>query len=224
MTKLITVTGRPGAGKTTVASILAEKLSKKHTVCLIDNNKNNINIYDVVSPIENINLYACLADKESCRKAIKESAAELRKNLYFFSGGNELLTEEQIQMLKELNIFEYIIIDSGTTKMEYPDYNIIVVNQNSAEYTVIDEYITVSNCLRASNNLIVVNRYTEDAEFKVKKDFKLYYCPEIVNFANGYELRLPEKNTSEVKKIIEAITGDKSEVKMKPRFGLFGRR
>jgi len=223
MTKLITVTGREGAGKTTVAAILAEKLSETNTVCLIDNNRNNINIYAASSSIENINLYSCLADKESCKRAIKESATELKKNLFFFSGGNELLTEEQIQMLKELDIFEVIIIDSGATKMECSDNNIIVVNQNSVEYnTVINEHITVSNNLIASSNLIVMNRYTEDAEFKVKKDFKLYFCPEIIDFASGYELRLPEMNVAEVVKIIEAITGKKTERKIKKKLKFFG--
>ncbi len=223
MTKLITVTGRKGAGKTTVAAILAEKLSEKHTVCLIDNNQNNINIYTAATSIENINLYSCLTDKESCKRAIKESATEIKRNLCFFSGGHELLTEEKFQMLKELEIFDYIIIDSGAAKMKYPDNNIIVVNQSSAEYnTVINEYLTVATNLMSSTNLIVVNRYTEDAEFKVKKDFKLYFCPEIVDFASGYELRLPDMNVAEVDKIIEAITGKKTERKVKKKLKFLG--
>lgn len=220
MTKIITITGRAGAGKTTVAAILAEKLSERYTVCLIDNNSNNynnINIYSAVTSIENINLYSCLADKESCSRAIKESATELKKNLYFFSGSHEVLEEERIQMLKELDIFDYIIIDSGVNKTEYIDSNVIVVNQNSFEYN-----LTISKYIKSSNSLIVVNRYAEDAEFKVKNDFKLYFCPEIVDFANGYELRLPEKNIAEVKKIIEAITGEKQLIgKKKHNFNVF---
>lgn len=48
MTKLITVTSiRAGTGKTTIASILAEKLCKVGTVLIIDNNKSNINIYNI---------------------------------------------------------------------------------------------------------------------------------------------------------------------------------
>jgi fructose-1-phosphate kinase PfkB-like protein len=197
MTKLITVTGRAGAGKTTVAAILAEKLSENHTICLIDNNRSNINIYSAISPITNINLYSCLADKESCSRAIKESAAELKKNMYFFSGGNELLTEEEIQILKEHDIFEYIVLDTEIAiSNELLNYNIAVINPNKYEY----ENAIKSN---TEKNIIIVNRYVE-TELKVRKnDFKLYFCPEIINFTSGYELRLPEIDEKEVGKIID---------------------
>ncbi len=221
MTKLITVTSiRSGAGKTTFAAILAEKLAKKYTVCLIDNNHNNINIYSSLSTIESINLYSCLADKESCRRAIKESASELKKNLYFFSGGHELLSGEQIQILRGLDIFEYVILDFGVELSgEIADLNIIVVNQNTVEYNA-----AMYKKVKGSNNVIVINRYSENSEFKVKIDFKLYYCPEIINFANGFELALPEENDKEIKKLIEKITGEKTNNKVKPRLRLFGRR
>lgn len=218
MTKLITVTGRPGAGKTTVAAILAEKLAFKHTVCLIDNNRNNINIYSAVSSVDNINLYACLSDKESCRRAIKESATELKKNMYFFSGGSEQLTEEQMQILKELDIYDYIILDSGVEiSVELSDKNIIVVNQNTVEYNAV-----AFKRVTGTNNLIVINRYTENSEFKRKQDFKLYFCSEIIDFVNGFELVLPESNETEIKIIIETITGEKSDNKVKIKFKLFG--
>ncbi len=220
MTKLITVTGRSGAGKTTVAAILSEKLAEKHVVCLIDNNRNNINIYAAASSIENINIYSCLADKESCSRAIKESAAELKKNMYFFSGGHEPLAEEQIQILKELDIFNYIILDSGVEiSSKLLDFNIIVVNQNTVEYNHA-AYLRITG----SGKLIVINRYAENSEFKRNKDFKLFFCAEIIDFANGFELVLPEENEKEIKRIIEKITGEKSEVKTKPKFKLFGGR
>lgn len=210
MTKLITVTGRPGAGKTTVAAILAEKLAFKHTVCLIDNNRNNINIYSAVSSVDNINLYACLSDKESCRRAIKESATELKRNMYFFSGSHEMLTEEQIQILREQDIFEYLILDSRTEiDKDLYDFNISVVNPNRFEYETAAEI---------DKNIVLINRY-ENSEFKVsKRDFKLYFCPEIINFANGYEIHLPEINETEIKKIIERITGEKSDNKVKVKW------
>lgn len=215
MTKLITVTSvRPGVGKTTVAAILAEKLANKYVVCLIDNNQNNINIYSAAMSIENINLYSCLADKESCSRAIKESATELKKNMYFFSGSNEPLTEEQIQVLKELDIFNYIILDSGVEiSGELSDKNIIVVNQNTVEYNA-----AAFKRVTGSNNLIVINRYTENSEFKRKQDLKLYFCSEIIDFANGFELALPESNETEIKKIIEKITGEKSDNKVKVKW------
>jgi deoxyadenosine/deoxycytidine kinase len=217
MTKLITVTGRPGAGKTTVAAILAEKLSEKHTVCLIDNNKDNINIYDAASSIESINLYFCLADKESCRRAIKESATELKKNLYFFSGSNELLTEDEIQILKEQDIFDYIIMDSMVeVSDDISDINVIVVNQNTLEFNA-----AAYHRITGSNKIIVINRYAENSEFKMKQDFKLFFCPEIIDFANGFELVLPESNVKEIEKMIERITGDKAVVKAKKKFKLF---
>lgn len=222
MTKLITITGRSGAGKTTVAAILAEKIALNHTVCLIDNNQNNINIYSAASSLENINLYSCLADKDSCHRAIKESATELKKNMYFFSGGHEPLTEEQLQILKEQGIFDYIIIDSGVdVNNELFNKNIIVVNQNTIEYNA-----AAFKMVTDSNNLIVINRYTENSEFKRKQDFKLYFCPEVIDFANGFELALPEENEKEIKKIIEKITGQKSgdTNNVKPKFRFFGRR
>jgi len=215
MTKLITVTGRPGAGKTTVAAILAEKLADKYIVCLIDNNRNNINIYSSASPVDNINLYSCLSDKESCHLAIKESATKLNKNLYFFSGGHEPLTEEEIQVLKEQDIFEYIILDSVIEiKNEVIDHNITVLNPNNFEYRVASD----------SKNIIIVNRYADNTEFKIRKqDFKLFFCPEIINFTNGYELHLPESSETEIKKILGKIA-DKSDVNTKPKFKLFGGR
>ena len=214
MIKIITVTGRAGAGKTTVAAILAEKLSESHTVCLIDNNRSNINIYSAVSPIGNINLYSCLADKESCGSAIKESASELKKNLYFFSGGNELLTVEEIQVLKEQDVFEYIIIDGE--KSELSDCSITVINPNKYEY---ESAVNAIN----EKDLIVINRYAE-TELKVKKDdFKLYFCTEIINFVNGYELKLPEVNEKEVTRIIEMIAGEKPDSNGKRKFRLFKR-
>jgi len=224
MTKMITVTGRSGAGKTTVAAILAEKLAEKHVVCLIDNNRNNINIYSTVSSVDNINLYACLVDKESCCQAIKESATELKRNLYFFSGGHELLAEEEIQILKEHGIFEYIILDSiAEISDELSDFNISVVNTNVFEYKTATEKLITAE--KISKCLIIINRYTENTEFKVnKQDFKLYFCPEITDFANGFELILPEESKKEIERIIEKITGDKSEVKNKKKFNLFGRR
>lgn len=217
MTKLITVSSiRPGTGKTTVAAILAEKLSERYTVCLIDNNKKNINIYDAISSIENINLYSCLTNKESCSRAIKESAAELKKNLYFFSGGN-VLTEEEIQILKEQDIFEYIIFDAEKDiNKEQSDYSITVVNPNTYEYEAAVDTTT-------EKDLIVINRYAE-VELKVRKnDFKLYFCSELINFNNGYELRLPEANKKEVIKVIKRITGEKSDHNIKKKFGLFKR-
>lgn len=222
MTKLITITGRPGAGKTTVAAILAEKIALNQTVCLIDNNQNNINIYSAASPLENINLYSCLEDKDSCHRAIKESATELKKNMYFFSGGHEPLTEEQLQILKGLGIFDYIIIDSGVdVNNELFNKNIIVVNQNTIEYNA-----AAFKIITDTNNLIIINRYTENSEFKGKQDFKLYFCPEIIDFSNGFELALPEENEKEIKRIIKEITdqksGDTNNAKLKFRF--FGRR
>jgi adenylate kinase family enzyme len=217
MTKLITVTGRSGAGKTTVAAILAEKLAEKYCVCLIDNNRNNINIYSATSSIENINLYSYLPDKATYCRAIKESASKIKKNLYFFSGSRELLAEEQIQLLKEQNIFEYIVLNSESMiNSELSDYDISVINQNKFEYEM---------AATSEKNMIVINRYTENAEFKAnQKDFKLYFCAEINNFTNGFELTLSEENEKEVNRIIERITGDKSQVKAKKKFKLFGRR
>jgi CO dehydrogenase nickel-insertion accessory protein CooC1 len=230
MTKLITVTGRFGVGKTTVAAILAEKLAEKYTVsvCLINNNKDNINIYKDASTVDDINLYACIADKESCSRAIKESATKIKKNMFFFSGGYEPLTEEQIQILKELDIFDYIILDS-----EYeidnspPDFIITVVNQNVYEYETATKKMNLVTSVRfideTFKSIIIINRYSGDTEFKVNSNyFKLYFCPEIINFANGYELNLPEENKKEIKRLIEKITGEKSEGKTKPRFRLFG--
>lgn len=215
---MITVTGRSGAGKTTVAAILAEKLAEKHDVCLIDNNRNNINIYSTASSVDNINLYACLVDKESCQRAIKESATKLKKNLYYFSGGHELLTEEQIRILKDQDIFEYIIMDAGVEiSNKLSNNNIIVVNQNVVEYNAAFKRVN------DTNNLIVINRYTENSEFKRKQDLKLYFCSEIIDFANGFELALPEENEKEIKKLIEKITGEKKDNKVKARLRLFGR-
>lgn len=222
MTKLITITGRPGAGKTTIAAILAEKIALNQTVCLIDNNQNNINIYSAESSLENINLYSCLEDKDSCHRAIKDSATELKKNMYFFSGGHEPLTEDQLQFLKEHDIFDYIIIDSGVdVNNELFNKNIIVVNQNTFEYSA-----AAFKIVTGSNNIIIINRYTENSEFKRKQDFKLYFCPEIIDFANGFELALPEENEKEIKKIIEEITNQKSDDidNTKPKFRFFGRR
>ncbi len=230
MTKLITVTGRSGAGKTTVAAILAEKLAEKHVVCLIDNNRNNINIYSSASPVDNINLYSCLSDKESCHLAIKESATKLNKNLYFFSGGHEPLTEEEIQVLKEQDIFEYIIMDFGVEiSDELPDFIITVVNPNVFEYETAAKDISMRTGIRfigeTFESMIVINRYSGNTEFKANsKDFKLFFCPEIINFTNGYELHLPESNETEINKIIEKITGQKLGDTNKPKFRLFGRR
>ncbi len=214
MTKLITVTGRSGAGKTTVAAILAEKLSEKYIVCLVDNNRDNINIYSSLSTIENIKLYFCLNDKASCCRAIKESAAKLNKNLYFFSGSNELLTKDEIQIFKEQEIFEYIILDSGIN-VEQSDFEITVINPNRREYEMTES---------SDKNIIVINRYAENTEFKVDaKDFKLYFCPEIINFPNGFFLTLPEENEKEIKKLIEKITGERlKNSKTRPKFRLFG--
>lgn len=220
MTKLITVTSiRHGAGKTTVASILAERLAEKYSVCLIDNNTDNINVYSEVSSIESIHLYTCLSDRKSCCRAIKESAAVLKKNLYFFSGGNSLLTEKEIQILKELDIFNYIILDSGVEiSSKLLDFNIIVVNQNTVEYNHA-AYLRIT----ASGKLIVINRYAENSEFKRNKDFKLFFCAEIIDFVNGYKLNLSEVNEKEIKKLIDRITGEKSENMIKNKFKLFGR-
>lgn len=217
MTKLITVTGRAGAGKTTIAAIIAERLSERHTVCLIDNNNNNMNIYSASASIENINLYSCLSDKESCCRAIKESATEVKKNLYFFSGSHDLLTEEQMQLLKEQDIFDYIIMDSMVeVSDDISDINVIVVNQNTLEFNA-----AAYHRITGSNKIIVINRYAENSEFKMKKEFKLFFCPEIIDFANGFKLVLPEENEKEIERIIEKITGDKSVVKAKKKFKLF---
>lgn len=230
MTKLITVTSiRHGAGKTTVASILAERLAEKYSVCLIDNNTDNINVYSEVSSIESIHLYTCLADMKSCCRAIKESAAVLKKNLYFFSGGNSLLTEKEIQILKEQDIFDYIIFDSGVEiSDELPDFIITVVNPNVFEYEIATKDISMRTGIRfigeTFESMIIINRYTENTEFKVNaKDFKLYFCPEIINFVNGYKLNLSEVNEKEIKKLIDRITGEKSENMIKNKFKLFGR-
>ncbi len=162
-------------------------------------------------------MYACLDDKDSCRRAIKESAAELKKNMYFFSGGNQPLTEEEITIMKEQEIFEYIILDSGDKiSNELSDFDITVVNPNKLEYEMAAAY---------GENIIIVNRYAENIEFKVnKQDFKLFFCPELINIANGYELILPEENEREIQKLIEKITGERlKNGKIKQKFRLFGR-
>lgn len=223
MTKIITVTSiRHGSGKTTVAAILAEKLAEKYTVCLIDNNKNNINIYSSESTIENINLYSCLSDKESCRIAIKESATKLKKNLYFFSGSNAILTEKEIQILKNQDIFEYIILDSGAEiDGHLSNFIITVVNPNITECKIANEKLIAAK--EICKCMIIINRY-EDSEFKANgHHFKLFFCPELISFANGYELHLPENNEIEIKKVLEKITGEKLELKTKGKFKLFGR-
>lgn len=136
MTKLITVTSiRSGTGRTTIAAILAEKLSKQGTVLLIDNNKVNINIYDVkVSSIENIKLYMCLENKESCKNAIKESATEIKNSMFIFSGSQELLTEKELKFLKEQDNFDYIILDTMEQMLDIVDSCITVINPNIHEY------------------------------------------------------------------------------------------
>lgn len=228
MTKLITVSGRSGVGKTTISAILAEKLSEKYTICLVDNNKNNINIYHELSTIDSIRLYNCLDDNESCHRAIKDSAAIPKNNLFFFSGSSSLLTEEEIKILKEKDIFDYIILDS---KYEIDglllDYNITVINPNMSEYeTVTKEKESVMGIRFIGETfkyMIVINRYSENTEFKINaKDFKLFFCPEIINFTNGYKLKLPEVNEKEVERIIEVITGEKYEKSVKSKFRMFG--
>lgn len=233
MTKLITVTSiRPGTGKTTVSAILAEKLSEKYTVCLVDNNKDNINIYPELSTTDSIRLYSCLDENQSCDRAIKDSATVPKNNLFFFSGRSSLLTEEEIKILKEKDIFDYIILDSKyEIDTSLPDFIITVVNQNVYEYETTTEKMNLVTSIRFMDekfeSMIIINKYIENAEFKVKlKDFKLYFCPEIINFSNGYELALPLSNEIEIKKIIEKITGEKSGYTndVKPKFRLFRRR
>ncbi len=228
MTKLITVIGRPGAGKTTVAAILAEKLSEKHTICLVDNNKDNINIHPELSTTDSIRLYNCLDDNESCHRAIKDSAVVPKNNLFFFSGGNSLLTEEEIKIFKEKDIFDYIILDSKHEICgQLLDYNITVINPNMFEYeTVTKEKESVMGIRFIGETfeyMIIINRYSPNTEFKVSdKDFKLSFCPEVIDFANGYELKLLEANDKEVERIVEVITGEKSEKNVKPKFKIFG--
>jgi len=220
MTKLITVTSiRAGTGKTTVASILAEKLSERYSVCVVDNNRSNVNIFSSnASSIENIKLYMCLDNNESCKRAIKESAEELKKNLFFFSGSQELLTEKEIKFLKEINMFDYIIVDAFEQyNYEICDLVITVTNPNIQEYFEAQKY-------NKTNNITVINRYTNEIEFKISKDdFKLYFCAEIINFTNGYELKLPEENKKEVESLIEKIAEEQYNEK-KPKFSLFKRR
>ncbi len=229
MTQLILVTSkRSGAGKTTVATILAEKLSEKYTVCLVDNNKNNINIYPALSTTDSIRLYNCIDDVESCHRAIKDSAVVPKNNLFFFSGGSSLLTEEEIKILKEKNTFDYIILDSKyEIDGQLLDYNITVINPNMFEYEIVtkekESVMGIRFIGETFEYIIVINRYSENTEFKVNaKDFKLFFCPEIINFTNGYELNLPEVNEKEVERIIEVITGEKTEKKVKPKFKIFG--
>jgi len=219
MTKLIAVTSiRAGTGKTTITSILAEKLCKVGTVLIIDNNKSNINIYNIkTSSIDDIKLYLCLENKETCKKAIKESATEIKDNIYFFSGSHELLTEKELKCLKEQNIYDYIIVDTDEIYNEFYDFSIMIINPNVHEYIEFHK-------LKLENSILIVNKFINDIEFKISKEyFKLYFCSEIINFTNGYELVLPEENKWEIEMLLLKITGEvfKNE---KIKFRLFKRR
>ncbi|MBP1926735.1 cellulose biosynthesis protein BcsQ [Sedimentibacter acidaminivorans] len=220
MTKLITITSiRAGTGRTTVAAILAEKLSKQGTVLIIDNNKSNINIYDVkVSSIENIKLYLCLENKESCKNAIKESATEIKNNIFFFSGSQELLTEKELKFLKEQDNFDYIILDTMEQIPSIADTCITVINPNIHEY---HKYIEAKKDEELSKSNILINKYTDEIEFKTSiEDFKLYFCSEIINFTNSYELNLQEDNDNEISKLIEKITGENHKPRKRKIFDL----
>ena len=229
MSKLILVTSkRSGAGISTVASILAEKLSDSHTVCLIDNNKDSLSIYPALSTTDSIRLYNCIDDNQSCHSAIKDSAAIPKNNLFFFSGGISSLTEEEIKTLKDKDIFDYIILDSKyEIDEQILDYNITVINPNRYDYETITKEKELASGIgfigETFEHMIVVNRYSPNIEFKVNdKDFKLSFCPEIIDFANGYELKLPNENEKEVERIVESITGERSRKKVKPKFKIFG--
>lgn len=219
ITKLITVTSiRPGTGKTTVSSILAEMIIKNHKVLLVDNNKLNISIYNTdESSIENIKLYMCLDDKENCRHAIKESAVEIKKNLFFFSGSQDLLSEKELIFLKNINIFDYVIVDTSEQYFnEFIDLIITVINPNTQEYIESQKY-------KELNKITLINKYSKKIEFKtIKEDFKLYFCEEIINFTNGYELNLQNENKKEVERLIEKIT-EEPNINNKHKFRLFKR-
>lgn len=218
MTKLITITSiRAGTGRTTVAAILAEKLSKQGTVLIIDNNKVNTNIYDVkASSIENIKLYMCLKNKESCKNAIKESATEIKKDLFLFSGSQDLLTEKEIKFLKEQDNFDYIILDTKEQMLDIADTCITVINPN------IHEYIEVKKNIELSKSNILINKYIDGIEFKTStEDFKLYFCPEIINFTNGYELVTTEDNKKQILKLLDNILSEEQKHVMKKIFNIF---
>ena len=219
MTKLIAITSiRAGTGKTTIASILAEKLCKEGTVLIIDNNKLNINIYNIkTSSIDDIKLYLCLENKETCKKAIKESATEIKDNIFFFSGSHELLSEKELICLKEQNIFDYIIVDTALLYNEFYDFSIMIINPNVHEYIEFHK-------LKLANSILLVNKFINEIEFKISKDhFKLYFCSEIINFTNGYELVLPEENKKEIETLLMKITGEELKNE-KSKFRLFKRR
>ena len=155
----------------------------------------------------------CLENKKSCKNAIKESATEIKNNIFFFSGSQELLTEEELKLLKEQNIYDYVILYTMKQISSITDTCITVINPNIHEY---HKYIEAKRDEKLSKSNILINKYTDEIEVKTsKEDFKLYFCSEIINFTNGYELNLPEEHEKRISRLIEKITGEKDIHKTK---------
>lgn len=84
----------------------------------------------------------------------------------------------------------------------------------------------MKNSKGLSKSNILINKYIDEIEFKTStEDFKLYFCPEVINFTNGYDLNLLEVNDTEIKKLLEKIIGEQTVVdNLKSKFKLFRKR
>lgn len=209
MSKLIQFSGRNGTGITTLSSIIAEKLSEEGTVLIIDNSKNKT-IYDITSSrMTDIRPYIAMNDGKRSGKAIRDCAIEIKKNLYYISSINDdKLEQSDIEYIYDLQIFDYIIIDDSETYV-ISEYEFIVINPNTKEQ---EQY-------KNSEATIIINRYNDEIEYKIDKDdFIIYFTPEIMNFSNGFELILKGHNKKEIEKIIQSITGQKSNSENKKKW------
>ncbi len=83
----------------------------------------------------------CLENKESCKNAIIESATEIKNNIYFFSGSQELLTEEELKFLKWQNIYDYVILDTMKQISSIADTCITIISPNIHKYYEYHKYI-----------------------------------------------------------------------------------
>ncbi len=177
--KIVITSGKGGVGKTTVACLLASKLSKLGKKVLVIDLDFNLNNLDVVAGVENkINFDLQDVVEGVCR--VKQALVECERNFYIIGSSRSLTSSVQGQNVKLLadglsGTFDFIFfdcpagVDNGFHRaISCADEAIVVINCYPTSLRDADKVLNILKSYKLDSVTIVANKVRRDLIAKNK--------------------------------------------------------
>lgn len=209
--KIISIEGTSGSGKTTITYLIIKNLiDKNKKVLLINLNKNIENSYLKLLNKRNRKKRNKLNSRINFIDKLKNNEIEINENILFINNFQELIKENTKEKLKKFfkqynQLYDYIIIDIGNKNIKFiknqivenSNKNIFIINSKNIEIKKLKEinkknnYYLIDNKynLLSTNKLLMKNILSKKVYY-LKIFYSRKYAQITKNFNEGKNIKM----------------------------------